>query len=137
MVATYFQQPWVWAILSCLFCFFLAIYYRSQRSALLKVMHVGSLKEFREANERLQSDQIKWRKDLDSARGAEMQMRTKLVAMERELEKTKREAEVFKKKAETGNVEERILAREEAWKKQIQLLQKATSRESRRAAQER
>lgn len=104
---------------------------------MLKVMHVNSLKEFREANDRLQSDQMKWRKEVDSARSSEMQMRTKFVAIERELEKSKREAELLKKKGDSGNVEERIKAREEAWKKQVQLLQKATSRESRRAAAER
>lgn len=120
----------------------MAMYYRSQYKTILKKLHVQTIVEAVKSYEKLELDKKRFQKEALSGKESDRSLKNSI----RELEKTNRELrkqqDEMKAKYETfGGLEinknDKLIKRDEAWKKQVYHLQNATQRESRRAVLER
>ena len=132
---------------ACLFSvmfLLLALYYRSHYRQVLVQFKVSSMADAKRSWEKLEMDQRKLQREVLMAKEGDKQLKQSI----RELEKTNRElrkqqdeykVQLDQKQVGLANPEQakRCEAREEAWAKQVYLLQNATQRESKRAVLER
>jgi hypothetical protein len=131
--------PWVLFLLLSVIFFVLATRYRSQQRHLLEEIQLNSVDEAIEAFARLKEDNRKWEREIFSQKGSEREAHARYSSLERSNRMLRTERDQLHAKYESPerrNEELKVVAREEAWKHQVQLLQEATIRESRRAATE-
>jgi hypothetical protein len=129
--------PWVLFLLLSVIFFLLATRYRSQQRHLLEEIQLNSVDEAIEAFARLKEDNRKWEREIFSQKGSEREAHARYSSLERSNRMLRTERDQLHAKYESPerrNEEFKVAAREEAWKHQVQLLQEATIRESRRAA---
>lgn len=119
--------------------FILATRYRSQQRHLLQEIQLKSVDEVIDAFAKLKEDNRKWEREIFSQKGAEREAHARYAALERSNRMLRKERDDLHDKYESPerrNEELRIVAREDAWKHQVALLQQATVQESYRAATE-
>jgi cyclophilin family peptidyl-prolyl cis-trans isomerase len=133
------KQPWMWGVLAASFFFILTMQYRSQRNAILRELNVSSTKEALQRFQDTHSQKQNFERELFSKTSETKTTAQKTAKLEVELRKVQKERDELRVKFESPDRrrdEIRLAAREEAWKKQVQVLQQATSKESRRAVME-
>jgi hypothetical protein len=136
---TFRIYPWVLFLLLSVIFFLLATRYRMQQRHLLEEIQLNSVDEAIEAFARLKEDNRKWEREIFSQKGSEREAHARYSSLERSNRMLRTERDQLHAKYESPerrNEEMKIAAREGAWKHQVQLLQEATVRESRRAATE-
>lgn len=140
LVLSYLKQPTVLAILVAVVFFSSTVHYRGQRNRILRVLDVRSAKDavrevtsLKDEHERLEGEAS--REVSRAEREAKVQVK-RLEREKRELQKDLDELRAEYESPEKRSKRVRYETRENAWKKQVELLQEATAKESRRAATE-
>jgi hypothetical protein len=131
--------PWVLFLLLSIIFFLLATRCRSQQRHLLEEIQLSSVDEVIDAFARLKEDNRKWEREIFSQKGSEREAHARYSSLERSNRMLRKERDALSLKYESPerrNEQLRIVAREDAWKNQVHLLQQATVREARRAATE-
>lgn len=118
------------------------LYYRSRHQVVLEKFHVTSIMDAVQSYERLEKDKKRFQKEAGSNTDQQRNFKNTIRDLEKQNRELRKASEDVKMKYEASGglgVEEseKLKAREQAWKKQVQLLQNATSRESKRAVTER
>ena len=127
------KNKWIWTLLLCLILFCLSIYHRKQHKTVLSKLKVSSASEAERLFQETERERSKWRKDSHVNMHAQEEYKNKIERLTEENRKLSKERDDLKIKAETAKVS---VKREQAMKHQIELLQNATSRESKRAVLE-
>lgn len=113
------------------------MYYRSVSNSLLHELGVANKAEAMEQKERFQSEISRWKKQVDTTK---YEIQRKFSTQISQLEKDKRSIqkerdELLVKHESPEKIEEgtMLVAREEAWKEQVMMLQDYTRQESKRS----
>ena len=140
LILYYLKKPMVLAILVAFAFFSSTIHYRGQRNWILRVLQVRTTMDavrevdfLKEEHERMEGDAA------NEVSRAEREATIRVTRLEKENHQLQQERDELLAEYEspkTRSQQHRYEARESAWKKQVQLLQKATARESKRAATE-
>jgi Skp family chaperone for outer membrane proteins len=132
------KEPWTWPILLCLILITVTMRMKSQQSRFLQEVRASSFQDVIDTIQRSNREKESLRSDLRGMRESYYKANDGSIKLEREKRKLQQELDKLKEERPEQKAEqERYKSREEAWKSQVQLLQKATSRESRRAVMER
>ena len=117
------------------------IFYRSQYKIILEKFHVQSIMDAVKSYDKLEVEKKRYQKESLSYKESDRQLKNSMRDLEKTNRDLKKQQEELKLKFDVGGMgleeSEKLKAREEAWKKQVQLLQNATQRESKRAVMER
>jgi hypothetical protein len=132
------KEPWTWPILLNLILITVTMRIKSQQSRFLQEVRASSFQDVIDIIQRYNREKESLRSDLRGMRESYYKANDSSNKFEREKRKLQQELEKLKAEGPDQKVhQERLKSREDAWKKQVQLLQNATSRESRRAVMER
>ena len=136
------MDKFVIAVVVALLLFGMTMHYRSQYKLILSKFHVQSIVEAVKSYERLEQDKKRFQREAMSGKETDRNLKNTIRELEktnRELRKQQDELKVRYEASGGMGVEEseKLKAREGAWRKQVQLLQNATQRESKRAVIER
>lgn len=136
------MDKFVIALIVALLSLGMTMYYRSQYKLVLNKFHVQSISEAVKSYERLEQEKKRFQREAISGKETDRNLKNTIRELEktnRELRKQQDELKVRYEASGGMGVEEseKLKAREGAWKKQVQLLQNATQRESKRAVMER
>lgn len=134
-----FSKAWFWSSSAAVFFFVLAMYYRSQVKGALKQFHVASFQDLVYEMEEMRGASDRHSKSVRSIKDSLRLVNEKKAKIEREKEDLQKKMDELRRLYEGPEREEehnRIVAREEAWKRQVYVLQQATIRESRRKVDE-
>lgn len=143
IVMQYLKQPIIWLALAAFVLFLTTMQYRGQRNWILRQLNVKTHKDavnivedLREQIRKLQRERVTAHQDTTAKNTKTDQEYAALERENRKLQKERDELRVKYESPEKRTEATRIAAREDAWKKQVHLLQQAASRESRRATTE-
>ena len=125
------------SVILSVICFITALYYRSAANSLLSELGVDSKLEAKEQKERLQSEISRWQKQVDTTKyDTQRKFSTQISQLEKEKRSIQKERdELLVKHESPEKIEEgtKLVAREEAWKEQVMMLQEYTRQESKRS----
>lgn len=133
------QEPWIWSIIISIIFFILTLHYRSKYNSILSMMDMknGNIKDIQgswERNRRLVEDKNRQVTMLQEQQRKNIQKQNLCENDKRTLEKEKQELRIkYENNPSIINEKNRLLSRDNAWKDQVEILQKATQRESRRS----
>jgi len=118
------------------------LYYRSRHNAILDKFHVQSIMDAVKSYDKMEKDKKRFQKEAASGTDQHRQFKNTIRDLEKQNRELKKAAQDVKVKYEASGgmgleESEKLKAREVGWRKQVQLLQNATSRESKRAVTER
>jgi hypothetical protein len=117
------KNKWIWTLLLCFLLFCLSIYHYKQHKTVLSKLKVSSAEQAERLFQDTERERLKWKKDSHVNMHAQEEYKSKIATLTAENEKLLLKLENSKLSAK----------RESAMKRQIELLQNATSRESKRA----
>jgi len=144
-IASILKNKLVWAGVVALLFLGTTFYYRRQSSAILSKLHATSIDQAIGMFQQVEREKVRFAKEAQNLREAQARLKDTvrhLEAENRDLRKSKDELRVkyegdLGTKALASEEELKLKAREEAWRKQVHVLQNATSRESAREAKAR
>jgi len=121
-----------------LFC--TTLHYRGQSRKVLRQMNARNIQDLLSIMEKTERDKQRWQREAQSSQDMHQRMRESVKEMDsrnRALMKEKNELQTKLSGGVTKEQEASLKQREEAWRKQVYVLQNATTRESKREAMER
>lgn len=136
------KEPWIWPVITTIIFAYLTIRYRSMFRSILSIMDVkngGGIKEAQLAWDTVVRTRDSRQRQITTLQEQQRKSIQKQNECEQEKKKILKERDELRVKYENPSrkVEElRNSTREKAWRDQVQLLQAATQRESRRSASE-
>jgi hypothetical protein len=133
------RNPGLYGYLLAFFFFICMLSYRSGQNQLLNLLDSKKFKDALVEIKAAKRQKENLQNQLNNARETQKVMAKKQVEADGNNRKLQREMDELKTKhegPERATEQLKVKTREEAWKNQVQLLQQATSRESRRAATE-
>ena len=140
LLSKLFLQPRNWPILVALFLFGTTLRYNLQQKRFLRKVYARSLEEVVDTVQRHMREKESLRSELRTLKESQKkQVKQQIEATEQKNRALLKQVDELKMKHEGPEAEadrERADKREEAWIHQVQVLQQATSRESRRAVTE-
>ena len=145
-VLKFAKDPMAWASIAVALVFLLTVHYRGQRNWVLRSFHAPNVKDvlkiFRDTETRLTN----CRDDVHRLKKSDYELHTKITNLQGQITGVKAERDMIEKKlvdrkdhvvhAEHKEHIETLTARDYAWKEQVEVLQNATQRESKRSAAE-
>jgi hypothetical protein len=144
-IADLLTDKFVWAALVAFLFMGTTLYYRGQSSSILSKLEAKSIDQAIGSFEKIEREKTRLEKEALSTNDAQRKFKDTIRNLEmenRELRKSKDELRIkYETDAGGGKIntedETKLKAREEAWRKQVYVLQNATSRESAREARAR
>lgn len=127
------KNKWIWTLLVCFLLLLTTLHYRSQHKATLAQLKVTSVEEAVQQFQDAERERSRWRKDNHVHMHAQEEYKKKIDGLKQANTRLEIEKSDFEQKYNENKVS---LKRQDAMEHQIELLQNATSRESRRAVLE-
>lgn len=142
LILSKLKEPWTWSIITTIFFMILTLNYRSKFNSILKVMDIrsGGVKEAQLAWDGIIRSRDSKNRQVTSMQEQQRKINQKHTECEQAKRQIMKERDELRVKYESPDKKQEIsrnLSRDKALKQQLQLLQNATQRESRRTAMER
>ena len=136
------KEPFAWVSLTAAFFFLMTVHFRGQRNWILRSVRVPNGYELVESFHNAQKDLENCRDESTRKQASTYDLQDQLTTMRKQVEKLKLDKAAAEQKPKEKLSEKHkehidtLTARDFAWKEQVEILQNATQRESKRSALE-